>query len=579
MAGLSDIQLPEVPEGTPLGDLIPGLIGPGSPLEVGDVTVDGVTYAGFLQQPPTMGHAYMLLAQHGDAEAVVYQDERYSYSELLSRTYSLSHRLVHDFGVTKGTPVAIAMRNFPEYIAAYLAITAIGGVAVLVNAWWGTEEMDYAIKDSGARLVFTDEARTKVLSPLMDVYGLTLIEARGPVRDNSNIHALSPLFKGESQSGFPTVDVQPDDDLHMMYTSGSTGFPKGAICTHRAGVTVLMTWAVLALALKMSRKIPDDEKTAALVAIPFFHITGLMPVMLVSLVLGRKLVIMYRWDVEEACKLIETERVTGFSGVPTMGYELSVWPGRKDYDLSSLKDIGGGGAARPVEHVAMLRDNLNVKPGLGYGLTETNALGCVITDDEYIARPNSTGKATSPMVDIKIVDPATLEDMPQGERGEIWIKTIANARAYWNRPEESADAFRDGWFRTGDVGYLDADGYVFIVDRIKDIIIRGGENISTLEVEGVLHALDGVDNVLVLGLSCPVMGERVGAVIHRSSPDITEDSVRAGALAHLAKFKVPEVMFFTDAPFPTIASGKVDKKTMKDSYRRMWDDMQTHQGA
>ncbi len=578
MAGLSDIQLPEVPEGTPINDLIAGLVRPGSPLEMGEVELNGVTFNGFKAQPPTMREAYMMMAAHGDKEAIYYEGERYSFAETLARAGRLSHRLVDDFGVKPGDKVAIAMRNYPEYIFAYLAITAAGGVAVLLNAWWGAEELSFALKDSGAKLVIADERRTDILIPQADAMDLTLIEVRGPDRGDGRIHAMAPLLDDAGKAGFPTTPIAPDDDAHMMYTSGSTGFPKAAVHTHRACVFVLMTWVVLALALKMSRKIGDDEVPVALVAVPFFHITGLMPVMLVSMTLGRKLVIMYKWSAKNACELIEQEKVTGFSGVPTMGYELATYPDRHKYDLSSMKDIGGGGAARPAEHVRLLEDNLKVKPGLGYGLTETNSIGAVITDEDYKKRPNSTGKASYPMTEIKIMEPTALTEMPQGERGEIWIKTIANARGYWNRPEETKAAFVDGWFRTGDVGYLDEEGFLFIVDRIKDIIIRGGENISTLEVESVLHAIDGVENVLVMGVPCPVMGERVAAVIHRRSPDMTRDDIWAEAGKHLAKFKLPEAVFFTDEPFPIIASGKVDKKGMKDTYRARWDAMLKDKG-
>lgn len=579
MAGFDDFPVPQVPAGTSIHDIIPKLLIPGTPFEVGDVVVDGVTFKGFKQSPANMRQMLMFVMAHGDLDAIVYEGERYSFGDVLRKSAALARALVLDYGVKKGDRVAIAMRNYPEWIFAFLAITSIGGVAVALNAWWGAEELHFAFKDCGAKLVIADEKRASHIQTFSKADGIKIIVARPEGEMPAGDVDLATLLEGDDMA-FPEVDVQPDDDMHMLYTSGSTGFPKGAVHTHRSTVTSLMMWLVMALALKVSRQSEDESiQIATLVAVPFFHVTGLIPVMLVSLMIGRKLVVMHKWDVDRACQLIEEEKVTGFTGVPTMGYELSVYEGRTKYDMSSLQDIGGGGAARPKEHVRLLEDNLNVKPGLGYGLTETNAMGCVNTDTDYVGRPTSTGKAITPFVELAIMDPDTLEEMPTGERGEIWFKGLFNARGYWGREEDTATSFPNGWFRSGDVGYVDDEGFLFIVDRLKDIIIRGGENISTIEVESALHGLDGVKNVLVMGLPCVIMGERVGAVIQRADPTIDKKSILDAVSAHLAKYKIPEQIWLVDDDFPSIASGKIDKNFMKAEYAKRWQEKLAAEGA
>jgi acyl-CoA synthetase (AMP-forming)/AMP-acid ligase II len=452
-----------------------------------------------------------------------------------------------------------------------MGIVAAGGVAVLMNAWWGSEELGWALKDCGATLAVTDAPRG-ALAREADA-NIPVIVARDTLPEGQGFSSFADVIEGKQPLVWPDVALATDDTAMMLYTSGSTGFPKGAYSDHRAVIGVLFNWIVVALALKMlGRTNPDPEfQPIMMVAVPFFHVTGLLPVMLVSAVVGRKLVLMYKWDVEEAFKLVETEGVTSFTGVPTMSYEMAASPLRENYDLSSLTDIGGGGAARPPEHVKLIAEAFKgSSPGIGYGLTETNALGALLSGVEYMERPTSTGKPTPPMVQVKIAGPDG-KPLPSGERGEICIKSVVNAIGYWNNPEATDRAFKDGWFHTGDVGYLDEEGYLYIVDRMKDIIIRGGENISTLEVEGVLHSHKSVSDVMVVSLPCPRLGEIVGAIVVPANGSFDPAKLLADASEHLAKFKLPEKIWVREEPMPLIASGKIDRNALKEQYRNLWE--------
>ncbi|MGB1006790.1 MAG: class I adenylate-forming enzyme family protein, partial [Thalassobaculaceae bacterium] len=371
------------------------------------------------------------------------------------------------------------------------------------------------------------------------------------------------------------VAVGHDDDATILYTSGSTGTAKGAVSTHRAILSGLKSWAAYFGALRglteaamtaAGRPLPSDP-VASLQTVPLFHVTGCNALFLMCFPIGRKLVLMRKWEVAAARRLIAAERITHFVGVPTQSHELLTAPGLADHDLSSLVDIGGGGAARPASHVGDLLGAFpNAAPALGYGLTETNALGCVTNGPDYAARPASTGRPTPPTSEISIRDDA-FRPLPAGEVGEICLRNPANMRGYWNRPDATRAALVDGWFRSGDLGYLDADGFLFIVDRAKDIIVRGGENIAAQEVENCLYRHPGVAEATVFGLPDTRLGEIVAAVVHLAAgARLDADSLRAHADAHLARFKIPARIWFSTAPLPRTASEKIDKRAVRALY-------------
>jgi len=565
-----DLDLPAVDPATPVDEVVSMLCADGMPFATKTANIRGYDMQTFVNLPANLRDVWHILLAHGDKEYLVYGDERISFTETVSKASQLSQALVQDYGVKKGDCVALAMRNYPEWPMAYMAIVAAGGVAVLMNAWWAEEELEWAMKDCGAVVAVTDGPRgAHIRATQKDI---PIIVVRDALPDGAAVSFVDAIAD-KTPLKWPEVELGPDDIAMMPYTSGSTGFPKGAYSDHRAVISVIFTWICVALSLKMlGRTNPDPTfQTKMLVAVPFFHVTGLLPVMMVSAVIGRKLVLMHKWDVEEALRLVEAEGITTFTGVPTMSYEMAKSPLRAKYDTSTLTDIGGGGAARPPEHVRMIRDAFEgANPGIGYGLTETNAIAAMMSGDEYLERPTSTGRPTPPLVELQIQD-ADGNEVPQGERGEICIKSVVNVVGYWNNPEATERAFKDGWFHSGDVGYVDADGYIYIVDRIKDIIIRGGENISSLEVEGILHGHPAVADVMVFALPCTRMGEMVGAAIVPKNGHFDEQEVLAEAGKHIAKFKLPERIWIRDEPLPLIASGKIDRQGIRTHYQELWE--------
>ncbi len=573
MASMFDtLQLPTVAPDLPLDHVIGLLTRPEMPFAIQELDIDGTKHTAFVNQPPSLRDAFMMFLGHADREFLVYGEDRYTYAETITMASQFAQALADDFGVKKGDRVALAMRNYPEWPIAYMGIVAAGGIAVLMNAWWTEEELAWAMDNCGATLAVTDAPRAERLKPLVENGSIRVIVARDAFDGSEGLFSFSGALESKKPMVWPSVDLGPEDDAMMLYTSGSTGFPKGALSTHRAVVSVLMNWVCIALALKMLGRLnmDPDFQPVMLATVPFFHVTGLLPVLLVSATLGRKLVLMHKWDVEDAFRLIEAEGVTGMTGVPTMSFEMASSPLRHKYDLSTLVDLGGGGAARPPEHVKLIKQVFpESNPGIGYGLTETNSLGAVLSADEYIERPTSTGKPTPPLIHVKIICPNTGKDQPTGVPGEVCIKSVTNIRKYWNNPEATARAFRDGWFYSGDVGYLDDEGYLYIVDRLKEIIIRGGENISTLEVEGVLHGISGVHDVMVLSLPDERMGELVGAVVS-ADKNLTEEALKVEVGKHLAGFKVPEKIWITHEPLPVIASGKIDRNGIKTAYQDLW---------
>jgi acyl-CoA synthetase (AMP-forming)/AMP-acid ligase II len=315
---------------------------------------------------------------------------------------------------------------------------------------------------------------------------------------------------------------------------------------------------------------PSALQPSTLLNVPLFHVTAEVPVFLQSFAIGRKLVLMPKWDAEEAMRLIEQEKITYFVGVPLMSFEILNHPNRHQYDLSSVADIAAGGAPRPVEHVKRIEQEMEGKPLIGYGLTETNGVGTGNWRTNYLAKPNSAGRPSMPLVDLAILDDAGAP-VAQGARGEVAIRSAANFQEYWGKPDATTAAYTaDGYFRTGDIGYLDEDGYLFIVDRKKDIIIRGGENISCQEVEEALYQHPDVAEAAVFGLPDEKFGEVPGAVVHLAKPGaVTVDDLGAFLTQHIAAFKVPQRIWLADDALPRLGTEKIDKVSLRAKYRAL----------
>jgi acyl-CoA synthetase (AMP-forming)/AMP-acid ligase II len=503
-------------------------------------------------------------ALNAATEAVVSGDERLTFAGLDARSTRLARVLAGSWSISKGDRVAIAMRNCPAWIVAYMAILKAGGIATLINGWWQPDEMRHGLALAAPALIIADEPRAKRL----EAGGCTIPTVALPVALPLD-GALAPLLARTREADLP--EILPGDDATILFTSGSTGLAKGAVSTHRAVTTGTYAYALsLAVLLGIKEREGDPPKNPprTLVNVPLFHVTGEVPVMLNSFVIARTMVLMPKWDAGEALRLIEKEKITYFVGVPTMSLELMQHPDRDKYDLSSLKDITAGGAPRPVSHVERLqREFPDAQPALGYGLTETNAIGCINFWGNYADKPSSTGRAAKPLVEVAILGPGD-RHLPRGETGEIAIRTAANITSYWQAPEATAALFTsDGYVRSGDLGYLDDDGYLFIVDRKKDIIIRGGENISAAEVEAACYACPAVAEVSVFGAPDERLGEVPVAVVHCEGA-LDEEQLRAFVEQRIARFKVPERFIFSPEPLPRLGTGKIDRRGLKALYAR-----------
>jgi acyl-CoA synthetase (AMP-forming)/AMP-acid ligase II len=503
-------------------------------------------------------------ALYADVEAVIAGDERLTFGQLDQLSDRLARGLAAS-GVGKGDRVGIAMRNCPAWILSYMAILKAGGVATLLNGWWQPDELDHALQLTKAKLILADGPRAERIAATCATCRVETIDIGRHCTES-----FAGLMAAASDDMALPV-VTPEDDATILFTSGSTGEAKGALSSHRAVTTGVYAYATALMTLRGILEAdgrPPANPLKTLVVVPLFHVTGEVPVMLNSFVISRGMVLMSKWDAGEALRLIEKEKITYFVGVPTMSLELMNHPDRGNYDLSTLTDIAAGGAPRPVAHVERLRNSFpGAQPALGYGLTETNAVGCGNFWDNYAAKPASTGRAQVPFVEIAILGERD-RHLPTGERGEIAIRSAANIKCYWENPEATAAAFTaDGYVKTGDIGYLDEDGYLFIVDRKKDIIIRGGENISAAEVEAALYGSEGIAEAAVFGVPDERLGEVPIAILHRrEGSSISEHELRAFLEGRLSAFKIPARMIFSDAPLPRLGTGKIDRVALRQQY-------------
>lgn len=519
----------------------------------------------FKGAPPSLSHYFAhYCAEHGDKTFLVDGDIRLTFGETFAAALCVARGLLADHAVEQGERIGIAARNSASWIIAYMGIAMAGGCATLLNGFWTGEELAYGIRLAECRLVLADRRRAERLDG--QDHAATIV----PVEHNvAPSQALAACWSDDPSITLP--DLGPDDIATFLYTSGSTGEPKGAWSDHRGVIHGTMSYAaqtLMALTYLEGAGLASPLQPAALVAVPLFHVTGEVPVFLQSYALGRKLVLMRKWDAREALALMEREQVTYFVGVPLMSYEIATHPERDSFDLSACASFAAGGAPRPAEHVAKIKDSFPEGfPLIGYGLTETNAIGCANFNENYLAKPGSTGKPSRPIVDLAILGEKG-EALPQGQTGEIGIRTIANFLGYWNNPEATEAAFtKDGYFLTGDLGYLDEDGYLFIVDRKKDIIIRGGENISCIEVEQAIYAHPAIAECSVFGVADERYGEVPAAVyLPKDGKELSAQELREFLAPHLAPFKIPAQMWRAEGPLPRLGTQKIDKRAVRTAY-------------
>jgi long-chain acyl-CoA synthetase len=547
----------------------------GSHFEIDEVEIGGRRMRVWKNAPVTLADILERSRQlGGDRDYLVLDGERLTHAQHHERVLQLAAALVEDFGVEKGDRVAIAMRNLPEWSIAFFAAGLIGAIAVPINAFWNGPELVFALEDCDPRVLIADGERlerlrteTELLAK-MRVIGTRLEDRKTSEPLPAGIERFDEVLKREARA--PQVDVESDDLLSLFYTSGTTNHPKGVLGTHRhiCSGMIGLEYAGARIMARLGMSAPDGERATPviLVPVPFFHATGCHMNLVAQAWFGGTVVMMRRWNPEQALDLIERERVTGLSGVPAMAWDLVHSESIGQRDVSSLQSLGGGGAAAPP---ALLRRIQEVVPdcgsGTGYGMTESSALTASIGGLDYVERPTSVG-VPMPICDVRIVDDEG-RDAPVGEIGEIWIGGAMVACGYWRRPEATEETFADGWLRSGDLGRLDGDGFLYIVDRAKDMVIRGGENISSLEVEAALLAHPSVLEAAVFAVPHPSLGEEVGAVVLLKSGEAADaGALQRHAAERLAPFKVPTHIWWTDEPLPRGATGKIQKREIKARY-------------
>jgi len=558
-----------------VSDVMTRLTAPGAPLETVPFERFGRTLPMLKGAPPTLVHyidAYC--AQHAEAEFIVDGDLRLTFGQIHAAARHVAGALIAGQGVQKGDRIGIAARNSANWAIAYLAVLMAGGCATLLNGWWTGEELAGGIDLAGCTIVLVDAPRAARLEGFKHPAKTIVFE-----HDCGYEQGLASLLGAGGDASTPLPELTGDDLATILYTSGSTGQSKGAFSDHRGVIQAVMNYVaqtLTMLTIMTERGEAPSVQPCTIVNVPLFHVTGEVPVFLQSLAIGRKLVLMPKWDAEEAMRLIEREKVTYFVGVPLMSFEIATHPNRDKYDLSTCTAFAGGGAPRPVDHVKRIKEALpHAFPLLGYGLTETNGVGCGNLNENYLAKPGSTGTASLPLVDLAILNDAG-EALPAGEVGEVSIRSIANFLGYWNNTEATKAAIMpDGYFRSGDLGYLDADGYLFIVDRKKDIIIRGGENISCIEVEEAIYAHPAVSEASVFGMPDERFGEQVtGVFLVKDGQTLSEAELRDFLKAHIAAFKVPVRLWQEKETLPRLGTEKVDKRTLKARYLTVWESEQ-----
>jgi long-chain acyl-CoA synthetase len=550
------------------------VLGPGGPFKVETLEKDGVSLPWIANAPPSLAHYFAhFCGQHGDATFLVEGEERVSFVETYAHALAFATALVSQHGVKRGDRVGLAMRNANAWVVAYMGIIMAGGCATLLNGWWQSSELAAGVAATETGLVIADPQRAARLAEASELHSARIItlDITQPLAE-----AIVPVTGGSAGDNTVLPALNGDDLATILFTSGSTGQSKGAYSRHlnvlQGIFNYLVQTSTIVMLLTEAGQMGTDQP-ATLISTPLFHVTAEVPVFLQSFAMGRRLVLMPKWDAENAMMLIEREKVNYFVGVPLMSYEILVHPNRGKYDLSCCKSFAAGGAPRPPEHVKRLVDGMGGgMPLLGYGLTETNAVGCGNINENYLSKPTSTGPASRPLVDLAIKDEAG-NSMPQGSVGEVSIRSIANFEGYWNNPEATRAAFTaDRYFRTGDLGYLDEDGYLFIVDRKKDIIIRGGENISCQEVEAALYAHADVAESCVFGLHDDRLGEVPGAAVYcHPGTDPGEAALRDFVGTQLAAFKVPVRIWVHTEALPKLGTEKIDKVTLRAQYRKLME--------
>jgi acyl-CoA synthetase (AMP-forming)/AMP-acid ligase II len=561
----------ELPQGWPrmsLEEVEAVLCAPGARFEMEERSIRGVPTRTWKNAPPDLASLARASRVHGDRLFTIYEDERVTFEASFRATAALAAELQR-LGIGKGDRVAIAMQNLPEWPVAYFAIVSIGAIAVPLNAWWTGAELGYGLADSGSKLLIADERRWAAIEPHLGAIEQVLVSRGGEALDGARrleeVIGPASTWAALPELDLPAVAIDPDEDATILYTSGTTGQPKGALGTHRNFATNILSvgYSNARAALRRGEAPPQPEPKVSLMVIPLFHCTALSAMLMGTMVVGHTIVFMRKWDVLEAMRLMERERVQLTGGVPTIAWQILEHPERHRFDLSSLETISYGGAPAAPELARRIYEAFGALPGNGWGMTETTATVTSHVGEDYLNRPESCGPPV-PVAELKVKSPDAALELPVGEVGELWAKGPQIVKGYWNNPEATAATFADGWVRTGDLARLDEEGFCTIVDRAKDMIIRGGENIYCVEVENCLFDHPAVTDAALIGIAHKTLGEEPAAVVHLAPGEsATEEELKAWVRERLAVFKTPVRIAFLPEALPRNANGKILKNELK----------------
>ncbi|MBC2660187.1 acyl--CoA ligase [Novosphingobium flavum] len=535
---------------------------PGSPFEVGER--GGLRQ--FVNAPDDLNHLIESARRFGERTCVVDFDSDGAERRLtFTQFFDWRDQLVPMLHAHRGERVAICMRNRAEWLVGFLAIMRAGGIAVLMNSRASGPELVAMLEDTAPAVVLVDAER-----------GQAIRAAGWQGRMLDLTHPFDPDEIARRSAGPVSAheDAAGDDPCTILFTSGTTGRAKGAVLSHRNMITGLLNTQLSGMmvlhnmarnmGLPVETLIANLPQAASLLVYPLFHVSGLISAFLSPFLAGSKVVVMRRWDAQEAVRLIAREGISLFSAVPAMLWDLLHRAELSDVDIASLRNIGSGGQALPVNLVEAVHAMCpQAQIGTGYGMTECTGAIAQSVGPDFMRRPAAAGRVL-PLVDARIED-ADGRVLGTGELGEIVVRGAQIMLGYWNRPEDTAAVLSpDGWLRTGDVGLIDEEGYVFIVDRKKDMVISGGENIYCAEVERALGELPQIRECAAFGIPDERLGERLVAVV--VAEGIGEDEVIEWVAQRLARYKAPARVAFSATTLPRNAVGKVDKNILRPAW-------------
>ncbi len=559
---------------TTVEEAISRITAPGARFEIETVDVRGVPTKAFVKRFRSLRElAAFARERRGERDLLVFGDRRWTCDELFRLAGSVSTVLTDGCGLGAGDRVAVLSANNPSWCTTFWGVVNAGAILVALNGWWKPDEIIYGLHDSGARVLVADRPRFARIRDHLDqldaVETIFVVDAETDdlaadprVRDAAELHSTPT-------DAFPETPIGEDDPAVILYTSGTTGRPKGAVATHRSWIASTHNLSGVAAVNALAN--PADSAPPAvdevrLLCVPLFHVSGAQAHLVGGLLAGWTLVMIDgRFDPGVALELIERERVTAWAAVPTMVSRVCRHPDRHRFDLSSVRNVGFGGAPVPVELATAVHEtfpNLAYHANL-YGLTETSGVSTSNGGRSRQERPTSVGRAIL-TVDVEIRDAAG-RSVPAGTTGEICVRGPHLIAGYWNDPEATAATIVDGWLRTGDLGHLDDDGWLYLTDRAKDLIIRGGENIGCIEIEDRLTAHPDVLEAAVVGVPDTDLGEAVHAVVHvRDGATVTAADLRAWVAEALASFKVPATVDVRHEALPHTETGKVLKGMLRE---------------